>query len=399
MTLLKTRLATLFWLLVPAVFQAQGLEHLEQYTLSNGLTVILNEDHNRSEVFGYMVCKAGSKDDPADATGMAHYMEHLLFKGTETMGTIDWEKEKPHIDSIFVLYDKLGQTNDDKQRKEIQKLINEQSVKANEYAIPNELDNILKQMGGTQMNANTSPDRTVYLNTFPPNQMEKWLAVYSHRFQNPVFRSFQAELEVVYEEKNMGSDSFFNNIFDRFLKEAFKKHPYGQQSTIGTIDHLKNPSLTKMKEFFDRWYAPNNMALILSGDFDSQAVKPMIESAFKSWKQKEIPEHGHWEEEPFNGRELIEVRMSPVKIGVLAYRTVPENHPDYLALTLCNNLLSNESGSGLLNQLSTDHELLTAEAFPLPFYDHGLSIILFLPKIAGQIIRGCRETGARQDRL
>lgn len=201
MILFRKSLPVLFLLLSPVFALAQGLDNLNQYKLDNGLTVILNEDHTRTEVFGYVVCKAGSKDDPADATGMAHYMEHLLFKGTETMGTTDWEKEKPHIDSIFVLYDQLGMTEDEEARKAIQLLINEQSVFANEYAIPNELDNILKELGSTGMNANTTADRTVYFNTFPPNQIERWIEVYAHRFQNAVFRSFQAELEVVYEEK------------------------------------------------------------------------------------------------------------------------------------------------------------------------------------------------------
>ncbi len=368
----------------PFITSGQGLEHLEQYTLSNGLTVILNEDHTRSEVFGYMVCKAGSKDDPADATGMAHYMEHLLFKGTEELGTTNWEKEKPHIDSIFVLYDKLGATKDEESRKGIQELINEQSVAANEYAIPNELDKLLKEIGGTRMNANTTGDRTVYFNTFPPSQMERWLEIYSHRFQRPVFRSFQAELEVVYEEKNRASDAFFDNIFEALMKEAYKKHPYGQQTTLGTIEHLKNPSLTKMKEFFDRWYAPNNMALILCGDFDSKAVRPMIESAFADWPAHDIPEHGTWEEPDFNGREHVEKRMSPVKLGLMCYRTVPIGHPDYFALEVANNLLTNESASGLLDQLASDHELLAAAGFAIPFYDYGTNMFLFVPKIVGQ---------------
>lgn len=357
---------------------------LEQYTLNNGLTIILNEDHTKPEVFGYMVCKAGGKDDPSDATGMAHYMEHMLFKGTTKLGTTNWKKEKVHIDSIFLLYDLLGKTTDDVQRKEIQLKINDQSVKANEYAIPNEFSNAVKKMGGTGLNANTSPDRTVFFNTFPPYQIEPWLNLYAHRIQDAVFRGFQSELEVVYEEKNMYTDMFFWNILESFQKNFFKVHPYGQQSIIGTIDDLKNPSLTKMYDFYKTWYVPNNMALVLCGDFNSEQVKPMIEKAFGAWERKEIPEKHTWEESPLNGRELVEVNMSPVKIGVLGYATVPEGHPDEIAIKICDNLLSSQNGSGYLDQLALNNELLQAQVFEYPYYDYGVSIVFFVPKIVGQ---------------
>ncbi|MCB0739127.1 MAG: insulinase family protein, partial [Bacteroidetes bacterium] len=200
---------------------------IERYTLKNGLTVILNEDHTMPQVFGAVAVKAGSKNDPADATGLAHYQEHMLFKGTETLGTTNWEKEKVYIDSIFIMYDKLRSTDDEEERTRIQKTINRLSVAANEYAIPNEFDKVVKMMGGTGMNAFTAMDMTVYFNAFPGNQIERWLDLYAHRFKKPVFRSFQAELEVVYEEKNMRSDNFFLKVYEEFSKEMFPYHPYG----------------------------------------------------------------------------------------------------------------------------------------------------------------------------
>jgi len=379
------------FLLITSPAQTQGLKNLNEYQLSNGLTVILNEDHTKPEVFGYMVCKAGGKDDPADATGMAHYMEHMLFKGTTRLGTTDWEKEKVHIDSIFLLYDELGKTTDESARKEIQQKINDQSVKANAYAIPNELSNLVKEMGGTGLNANTSPDRTVFYNTFPPSEIEPWLALYAHRFQDAVFRSFQAELEVVYEEKNMYSDMFFMNMLEKFQLNFFKKHPYGQQTLIGTIDDLKNPSLTKMYEFYKTWYVPNNMALVLCGDFNSEQVKPMIEKAFSSWQSKPLPERKHWEEQPFNGREFVQVNMSPVKLGILGFRTPPVGDPDQLALEVCNGILSNESSSGLIDQLTVNNELLAAQMFTFPYYDYGMTLSFFVPKIVGQSLEDAEK--------
>ncbi|MBI9066383.1 MAG: insulinase family protein, partial [Salinivirgaceae bacterium] len=370
---------------------AQGIKHLEQYKLDNGLTIILNQDPTRAEVFGYMVCKAGGKDDPSDATGMAHYMEHMLFKGTSQLGTTDWEKEKVHIDAIFKLYDELGKTTDEEARKAIQTKINEQSIEANKYAIPNEFSNVVKKMGGTGLNANTSPDRTVFFNTFPSNQIEPWLELYAHRIQDAVFRGFQSELEVVYEEKNMYSDNFFMNMLEAFQNNFFKVHPYGQQTIIGTSDDLKNPSLTKMHEFYKTWYVPNNMALVLSGDFNSEQIKPLIEKAFGSWEQKETPERKIWKETPPVGRELVEVKMSPVKIGMLGFATVPEGHEDALALEVLGGILSNENGSGLMDQLALNNELLAAQLFSYPYFDYGLSIAFFVPKIVGQSLEDAEK--------
>ena len=144
-----------------AIEFTSGTLRISQFTLENGLTVILNEDHSKPEVFGVVAVRAGGKDDPADATGLAHYMEHMLFKGTQNLGTIDWEKEKPHIDKIFELYDKLALATNEEERKAIQMEINDESHKASEFAIPNELSNLINAMGGTNLNAGTGPDYTV----------------------------------------------------------------------------------------------------------------------------------------------------------------------------------------------------------------------------------------------
>ncbi|HPV57106.1 MAG TPA: insulinase family protein, partial [Tenuifilaceae bacterium] len=221
--------------------EVEKINHgIKQFTLSNGLKVILDENHSQPEVFGLVIVKAGAKNDPSDATGMAHYQEHMLFKGTTTLGTISWEKEKPHIDKIFELYDELGKTKDKAKRAEIQKTINDESLKAAEYAIPNEMNNLINEMGGSNINAGTGSDYTVYYNKFPSNQVEKWIDLYAHRFSEPVFRSFQAELEVVYEEKNLYNDQFQTNLLEAFQKNFFKSHPYGQQTIIGTVEDLKN---------------------------------------------------------------------------------------------------------------------------------------------------------------
>jgi predicted Zn-dependent peptidase len=357
---------------------------LKQFVLDNGLTVVLSEDHNQPIVYGVVVTKAGAKDDPKEATGMAHYMEHMLFKGTEELGTTDWAKEKPYINQIISLYEELGKTQDVEKRKEIQQKINDASVEANKYAIPNELDKVLKQIGSTDINANTSYDRTVFHNAFPPHEIEKWLEIYSQRFINPVFRGFQSELETVYEEKNLYSDMFQFNLFEEFNKVFFKNHPYGQQPLVGTIEHLKNPSLNKMYTFFQTYYVPNNMALILVGDFDSDKIIPLIKEKFGKWVSKSVPEAKKYEEKAFNGREFAEKKLTPIKLEMLGFRAPNNGNVDKIPVDICISILSNENETGLIDKLTIDNKVLAASPFYEPYNDYGEIVILAVPKIIGQ---------------
>lgn len=258
--------------------------HVIQFKLDNGLTVYLTENHDLPQVFGAVVVKTGGKKDPADNTGMAHYLEHMLFKGTTDLGTINYEKEKVLLDQINVLYDELGKTSDPKERGVIQQKINQVSVEAAAYSIPNEMDRMISEIGGENVNAFTTEEMTAYFNSFPSNQMERWLDIYAHRFEEPVFRLFQSELETVYEEKNISMDDPFNAVFEKFMKSFYKNHPYGQQTVIGKTEHLKNPSLTAMYDYYNKWYVANNMALVLSGDFNSQEIIPIVKEKFGKWR-------------------------------------------------------------------------------------------------------------------
>ncbi|MDD5509190.1 MAG: insulinase family protein, partial [Bacteroidales bacterium] len=217
----------LFW--SAATFSQDAASPLETeiYKLDNGLTVYLNEDHALPSIFGAVAVRGGSKRDPADATGIAHYFEHIMFKGTDSIGTLDYQAEKVYLDSITTLYDELALTGNEAQKADIQAQINRLSVRAATYAIPNEFGKILSEMGGTMVNAGTGNDEIVYFNIFPSNQVEKWLKLYSHRFIHPVYRLFQSELETVYEEYNMYKDNRFANAFEEFIKEFYPNYPYG----------------------------------------------------------------------------------------------------------------------------------------------------------------------------
>ncbi len=384
------RLSSLFTLLFTytiVVSQTNTNLRVESYQLDNGLTVYLNEDPTANRVFGAIAVNAGSKNDPADATGIAHYLEHLLFKGTTEMGTWDFEAEKVHLDSISYWYEELGKTQDEAQRISIQKKINEQSVAASQYSLPNDFDNLLKSIGSTGVNAWTSPDMTFYHNSFPANQIEKWMDIYSHRFQNPVFRSFQSELEVVYEEKNRAIDGFEYQIFEKFMDELFSPHPYGTQTTLGKTAHLKNPNLNKMYEFFNTYYVANNMALVLSGNFDKEKVRSLIQDKFGAWDKGQTPPENAFTTSNIEGKQKDKVRFTPVKVSVYGFKTAGVNHPDQAVLDVITGIFSNGSSTGLLDRLNQNNKLTYTELITEPLNDDGASVFVVVPKIIIQSFR------------
>jgi predicted Zn-dependent peptidase len=156
---------------------------IETYELENGLKIYLNEDPNASNVYGAVWVNAGGKNDPANATGIAHYLEHMLFKGTQELGTQNYELEKPHLETIRRLYEALAIETDPSKKQVIQAKINEEEGKAAKFAVPNEFDRLIKSIGSSGVNASTSEDYTNYYNFFPANQLPKWLDIYAHRFQ------------------------------------------------------------------------------------------------------------------------------------------------------------------------------------------------------------------------
>lgn len=336
---------------LPYIFQVKEL------TLSNGLTVWINEDHTQPKVYGAVVVKAGARDCPN--TGIAHYFEHILFKGTDKIGTVDYAGERPWLDSIEACYDRLAQTIDENSRRAIQKDINRLSVKAALYAIPNEFNNLISRYGGTGLNAYTSLDETVFYNTFSPQYIAQWAELNSERMLHPVFRLFQGELETVYEEKNMHSDNMLMQALEAVQRRVFAGTPY-EYPVIGSTESLKNPRLSEMQNFFDRYYVAGNMGLILCGDICSDTIVPLLERTFGRLRSGDAPRHMPIVHRPFTGSERLDIKV-PIPIikaqGYL-FRAPKPTHPDYVPLELAMSLLSNSSGTGLLDSLEHAHKVM-----------------------------------------
>ncbi len=345
------------------------------YTLQNGLTVILSQNTKEPRMQVYIATRAGSKTDPADHTGLAHYLEHMMFKGTQHYGSLDWAKEKPYLDMIDKLYEEYNHTKDADKRKAIYHRIDSVSGVASKYAIANEYDKMMSAMGAQGTNAFTSFEETVYTEDIPANSAEKFFAVQSERFTDPVFRIFHTELEAVYEEKNRGLDNDGRKVNELMMANLFKNHNYGKQTTIGTIEHLKNPSLLEIKKYFNTYYVPNNMGVIVSGDFDPDQLIKIIDKDFSGLKSKPVPKYTFKPEEPIAAPIVKEVLGPDAEFVTLAYRAPGVHSKDAMMAQLVGEVLAN-GRAGLIDlDLVKKQKLLRASAYTDVLVDYGYTVL------------------------
>lgn len=351
------------------------------YKLGNGLTVYLSVNKIEPRIQTLIAVKAGSKNDPPDATGQAHYFEHIMFKGTKNFGTTDYESEKIYLDRITELYEKYILTTDDTERKSIYRTIDSLSYIASGFAIANEYDKMISELGAKWTNAGTGNERTVYVNDIPSNSLEKWLNIEFDRFKNPVFRLFHTELEVVYEEKNKYEDYGETKAYDELYALLFKKHQYGTQTTIGTTEHLKNPSLVKLNNYYNTYYVPNNMAVCLSGDFDPDETIKMIDKTFGTLTPKTVPEFKPAIEEPIEEILSKEVNSPDQEFVILGFRFNGINSEDAKMLVILNEILSNYNKAGLIDlNLIKNQKVLDAYSFPDVMKDYSTHVLYASPK-------------------
>ena len=257
------------------------------YTLDNGLKVYMSVNKQEPRLQANIVVKTGSRNDPAETTGLAHYLEHLMFKGTTHFGTIDAAKEKPYLDEITRRYESYRKLTDPAQRKQAYHEIDSISQLAAKYNIPNEYDKLMASIGSEGSNAYTSNDVTCYVENIPNNEIDNWAKIQSDRFQNMVIRGFHTELEAVYEEKNITMASDGDKEYAALWKLLTPTHPYGTQTTIGEQEHLKNPSIINIQNYFHKYYVPNNVAIVLAGDFDPDQTIAIIDKYFGGWKKSD----------------------------------------------------------------------------------------------------------------
>ncbi len=350
------------------------------YTLKNGLTVILSPNNKEPNIQFRMSVRAGSNTDPKNATGLAHYLEHVLFKGTDKFGTSNWAKEKPYLDKIDALYEKYNKTTDPAQRKEIYKEIDKTSGEASNFSIANEYDKMIAGIGGNSSNAHTWYEETVYNEDFPSNSVDKFLALQGERFRKPIFRIFHTELEAVYEEKNRGLDSDPDKLDEAMMALVFPTHNYGQQTTIGTIEHLKNPSLVEIRNYYNKYYVPNNMAAIFTGDFNPDEMIKKVEKTFSYMVAKPVTLYTPAPEKPLTTIQKVDINGPSAEMVEIYYRGFAENTQSSMMLSLISSILYNGKAGLIDINLNKQQKTQRSSASYQQMKDYGVFNLSAAPR-------------------
>ncbi|WP_452220801.1 M16 family metallopeptidase [Lacinutrix salivirga] len=353
---------------------------LRLYTLDNGLKVYLSKNTDEPKIQTYIAVRAGHVNDPKESTGLAHYLEHMLFKGTDKFGTTDWEKEKEYIAKISDLYEQHRAEQDPEKKKAIYKEIDKVSLEASNISIANEYDKMISSLGATGTNAHTWYEETVYKNKIPANELSKWLDLESERFSKLVLRLFHTELEAVYEEFNRGQDSDGQTAYTTMLENLFAKHPYGQQTTIGTSEHLKNPSLVDINNYFNKYYVPNNMAMVLVGDLDFDKTIKMVNDSFGKLERKELEHPTFPTEDEITSPIEKEVFGPTAEYVSVAYRAPGINTDDAKLLILCDMILANGNAGIIDLNLNQKQVVQRANCSPRLLNDYGFHRFTGSPK-------------------
>ena len=350
------------------------------YTLDNGLKVYMSVNKEKPRLQANIAVKTGSRNDPAETTDLAHYLEHLMFKGTQKFGTTDYAKEKPYLDEITKRYETYRKLTDQTQRKQAYHEIDSISQLAAKYNIPNEYDKLMSSIGSQGTNAYTANDVTCYVENIPNNEIENWAKVQSDRFQTMVIRGFHTELEAVYEEKNISMASDNTKEFAAIWKLLTPTHPYGTQTTIGEQEHLKNPSIINIQNYFHRYYAPNNVAICMAGDFDPDQTIAIIDKYFGSWKKNNNLSRPEFGIQP----DITAVKDSSV-VGkeaenvMLAWKFKGMNDKENDVLDVISEMLSN-GNAGLMDvDLEQQMKLASSGAFIYGLHDYSAFIVAGTP--------------------
>ncbi len=361
------------------------------YTLGNGLKVYLSVNNETPRIQTYIAVRTGSKNDPAETTGLAHYLEHLMFKGTSQFGTNNPQAERPLLDDIERRYEEYRAITDEAVRRQKYHEIDSVSQLAAKYFIPNEYDKLMAAIGAQGTNAFTSLDVTCYVEDIPSNEIENWAKIQSDRFQHMVIRGFHTELEAVYEEYNIGLSNDSEKQFNALMKKLFPTHPYGTQTTIGTQQHLKNPSITNIKRYFEKWYVPNNVAVIMAGDFDPDKTIAIIDQYFGGWKPgADVTQPRFPALKPLTAPSDTTVVGQEAESVWLGWRAKQANSLQTDTLELIDAVLSNGKAGLLDLDLNQEMKVMAAQSGTENLLDHGLFLLLGMPK-EGQSLEEVRS--------
>ncbi|MCR5520119.1 MAG: insulinase family protein [Bacteroidales bacterium] len=362
------------------------------YTLDNGLKIYMTVNKEEPRIQTFVAVRVGAKNDPKETTGLAHYFEHLMFKGSEQFGTQDYEAEKPMLDEIERLFEEYRSISDPAERKAHYAKIDSVSFQASQLAIPNEYDKLMSMIGSRGSNAWTSFDETVYTEDIPSNQMENWAKIEADRFRHNVIRGFHTELETVYEEYNMSLTSDGHKMLEAVNKGLFPHHPYGTQTVLGTQEQLKNPSIVNIKRTYNTYYRPNNIAICLSGDFNPKEAVKIIDKYFGDWEPNpDIPEFKFEKEQPITEPVVKEVKGLQAEMLAMGWRLPGSSDFEASAVSAITSSILYNSQAGLIDiDINQKQKAMQVFAISMPSSDYSILLTLGMPK-QGQTLDELKE--------
>jgi len=364
---------------------------LRVYSFENGLKLFVSVNKDEPQVKSFIAVKAGSTYDPKETTGLAHYLEHMMFKGTSKIGSLDWNKEQPLLDTISKLYELHKTAQTDEEKTAIYAKIDSVSQLASTYAISNEYDYMCRSIGATGTNAYTWLEETVYLNRVPSSSLKKLLILERERFGELTLRLFHTELEAVYEEFNMSQDNDSRKAHYAFFENLFPTHPYGTQTTIGKAEHLKNPSMVNIHNYWDTYYVPNNIAICLTGDLDPATTAHWVDSLWGNLAAKPVPPLNLPKEKPILGPIEESVYGPNPESVMIGFRTGGIGSDDELYVSLIDYLLCAQGKAGLIDlDLVKAQKILFGFSNPYFMRDYGIHMLAGGPR-QGQTLEEVKD--------
>lgn len=364
--------------------------HVQMHTLGNGLRLFLSVNKEEPRIYTEIAVRAGSKHDPADTTGLAHYFEHMMFKGTDRLGSLDWPREKVLLDRIEQLFEEHRTEKDPEKKKMLYAEIDRSSFEAAKLAAANEYDKLVSAIGAKGTNAYTWVEQTVYVNDIPANELERWFSLESERFRRPILRLFHTELETVFEEYNISQDRDFRKTLKALQETLTPSHPYGTQTTLGRGEDLKNPSQTNIYRFFDQYYVPNNMAIVLCGDFDPEQAIALAESHFGHFRPKTIPPFRPEPQPEMQSRVQRDIYGQEANWIEMGWRFPGAGSEEAVLLPLIAGILHNYQAGLFDLHLLQGQQVLEAYAYPRVYEDY-CSLVVFGKPREGQSLEAVEK--------
>ncbi|MCM2358351.1 MAG: insulinase family protein [Geobacteraceae bacterium] len=366
-------LATLLLLLAPPCFGAGLADKVREHTLNNGMKLLLVERHTSPTVAAWIRFRVGSVDERSDERGLAHLLEHMLFKGTRTLGTTDYAAEKRILDKIeetaqLLMVEQAKRGQGDRARiAGLKKELDRLEAEAGKYVVKEEFSIIYAKNGGSGYNAFTSKDGTTYLINLPANKLELWAAIESDRMQNAVLREFYTERDVVMEERRRSYEAEpMGRLWETFQAASFAAHPYGQP-TIGWMSDIEYLSRTKAEAFLRKYYAPNNAIVAIVGDIDSDATIALVERYFGAIAPGTPVGPVMVEEPPQFGEKRVEIVGDAEPQLLIGFHKPTLPDPDEYVFDVIDMLLAEGRTSRLYKKLVVEKQLAAeASTFTAP---------------------------------